>query len=63
MLRWLPKGTHHFRKLVKPKEVIQALGPQFRVLNRTGVRVNPFNRGFHFTPYMGVNYMMVLERA
>ena len=21
MLGWLPKGTHHFRKLVKPKEV------------------------------------------
>ncbi|MBK1647073.1 bifunctional 2-polyprenyl-6-hydroxyphenol methylase/3-demethylubiquinol 3-O-methyltransferase UbiG [Rhabdochromatium marinum] len=63
VLRWLPKGTHHFRKLVKPKEIIRALGPQFRVLNRTGMRVNPFNRGFHFTPYMGVNYMMVLERA
>lgn len=63
VLRWLPKGTHHFRKLVKPKEVIAGLGPQFRVLERTGVRVNPLNRSFHFTPYMGVNYMMVLERA
>ncbi|MBK5970485.1 MULTISPECIES: bifunctional 2-polyprenyl-6-hydroxyphenol methylase/3-demethylubiquinol 3-O-methyltransferase UbiG [Thiorhodovibrio] len=63
VLRWLPKGTHHFRKLVKPKEVIAGLGPQFRVLERTGVRVNPFNRSFHFTPYMGVNYMMVFERA
>jgi 2-polyprenyl-6-hydroxyphenyl methylase/3-demethylubiquinone-9 3-methyltransferase len=63
ILRWLPKGTHHFRKLVKPKEVIGGLGPQFRVLDRTGVRVNPFDRSFHFTPYMGVNYMMVFERA
>jgi 2-polyprenyl-6-hydroxyphenyl methylase/3-demethylubiquinone-9 3-methyltransferase len=63
ILRWLPKGTHHFRKLVKPGEVIAGLGPQFRVLDRTGVRMNPFNRRFRFSPYMGVNYMMVFERA
>ena len=63
VLRWLPKGTHQFRKLVKPKEVINGLGPQFRVLDRTGVRANPFNHSFHYTPYMGVNYMMVFERA
>lgn len=63
ILRWLPKGTHHFRKLVKPKEVVGGLGRDFRVLDRVGVRVNPFDRSFHFTPFMGVNYMMVFERA
>lgn len=63
VLRWLPKGTHHFRKLVKPKEILSGLGSQFRVLDRTGVRINPFDRSFHFTPYLGVNYMMVFERA
>jgi len=63
VLRWLPKGTHHWRKLVKPTEVIQGLGPAFTLLHRVGVRVNPLNRGFHPTRYLGVNYMLLLRKA
>ncbi len=62
VLRWLPRGTHHYRKLVRPDEVINGLGEGFRVLDRTGVRVNPFNRAFSHTRWMGVNYMLVLRR-
>jgi len=63
VLRWLPKGTHHFRKLVRPDEVTSALGRQFQVQDRTGVRVNPFNRSFHYSRFLGVNYMMVLRNT
>jgi 2-polyprenyl-6-hydroxyphenyl methylase/3-demethylubiquinone-9 3-methyltransferase len=63
VLRWMPKGTHHYRKLVKPAEVTAGLGPDFRVRDRTGVRINPFDRSFHYTSYLGVNYMMVLQKA
>ena len=63
VLRWMPKGTHHYRKLVKPAEVMAGLGPDFRVLDRTGVRINPLDRSFHYTRYLGVNYMMVLEKT
>jgi 2-polyprenyl-6-hydroxyphenyl methylase/3-demethylubiquinone-9 3-methyltransferase len=63
ILRWLPKGTHHYRKLVKPTELVDGLGPDYRVIQRTGVRVNPFNRAFSLTGYMGVNYMMVFRRG
>ena len=62
VLRWLPRGTHQYRKLVRPTEVIAGLGEGFRVLERTGVRVNPFNRAFSLTRWMGVNYMLVAQR-
>jgi 2-polyprenyl-6-hydroxyphenyl methylase / 3-demethylubiquinone-9 3-methyltransferase len=63
VLRWLPKGTHHYRKLVQPRQLIDGLGKDFRVIHQTGVRVNPFNRAFSFSNYKGVNYMMVFQRA
>ena len=62
VLRWLPKGTHHWRKLVKPAEVLAGLGDAFDLVHRTGVRVNPFDRGFHFTPYLGVNYLLLVQK-
>ena len=63
VLRWLPRGTHQYRKLVRPGEVIAGLGGEYRVLDRTGVRVNPFNRAFSLTRWMGVNYMLVMQRV
>ncbi len=63
VLRWMPKGTHHWRKLVKPSQITAALGDDFELVHRTGVRINPFDRSFHFSRYMGVNYMVVLRKA
>ena len=63
LLGWLPKGTHQWRKLVKPAEVSAGLGGQFELLHRTGVRINPFDRSFHYTGYTGVNYMMLLRKS
>jgi 2-polyprenyl-6-hydroxyphenyl methylase/3-demethylubiquinone-9 3-methyltransferase len=63
VLRWLPKGTHHYRKLVKPPEVLDGVGACFQLTDQTGVRVNPFTRTFSYTPWMGVNYMMMFERC
>ncbi|MCG6940842.1 MAG: bifunctional 2-polyprenyl-6-hydroxyphenol methylase/3-demethylubiquinol 3-O-methyltransferase UbiG [Thiohalocapsa sp.] len=63
VLGWLPKGTHHYRKLVKPRELRDGLGSAFKVIHETGVRVNPFNRHFSFSGYKGINYMMVFQRA
>ena len=62
VLRWLPKGTHHYRKLVTPREVEALLGKDFDVEDRTGVRVNPFNRVFSYTRWTGVNYMLFMKR-
>ncbi|MGB5834531.1 MAG: bifunctional 2-polyprenyl-6-hydroxyphenol methylase/3-demethylubiquinol 3-O-methyltransferase UbiG [Thiohalocapsa sp.] len=62
VLGWLPKGTHRYRKLVKPDELRSGLGEAYELLHRTGVRVNPFNRGFSFSRFEGVNYMMLFQR-
>lgn len=61
VLRWLPKGTHHYRKLVRPAQVLNGLGDWFTLKDQTGVRVNPFNRVFSYTGWMGVNYMLLMQ--
>ena len=34
VLHWLPRGTHHYRKLVRPAEVLGALGVLSELLGR-----------------------------
>jgi 2-polyprenyl-6-hydroxyphenyl methylase/3-demethylubiquinone-9 3-methyltransferase len=63
ILGWLPKGTHHYRKLVKPRELTDGLRAEMVALDRTGVRVNPFTRGFSYSGSMAVNYMMLFQRT
>lgn len=62
ILRWLPRGTHHYHKLVRPTEVAAGLGDAYQLRHITGVRVNPFNRVFSYTRWLGVNYMQVWQR-
>lgn len=60
VLRWLPRGTHHWRKFPTPAELERLLvRGGMRVTDRTGVRVNPFGWRFRLTRYMGINYMLV----
>lgn len=68
VLRWLPVGTHSWRKFVKPSELEAMLADNGMVVNAsTGVRVNPFNRSFSLTRRQPVNYMLsaihTLERT
>jgi len=60
VLRWLPRGTHRWRQFVTPTELEALLNTAgLDVVERTGVRVNPFNRHFALTNIMAVNYMLV----
>ena len=64
VLRWMPQGTHHYRKLRRPAEIEQCLqAAGLNVIARTGVRVNPFDRSLHLTSFMGVNYMLIAARG
>ncbi len=64
LLRWLPRGTHQWRRFVKPAETERLLAAGgLAVTDRSGVRVNPFTRSLHLTGYMGVNYMVLAEKA
>lgn len=63
VLRWLPKGTHEYDKLVKPSEIDAALeGTGVSVFERTGVFYNPLADQWRLSKDMDVNYMVVSKR-
>jgi 2-polyprenyl-6-hydroxyphenyl methylase / 3-demethylubiquinone-9 3-methyltransferase len=63
ILRWLPRGTHRYDKLVTPAELEQALsGHGLGIIQRTGVSYNPFADQWNLSQDMDVNYMVVARR-
>ncbi|MEE4379830.1 MAG: bifunctional 2-polyprenyl-6-hydroxyphenol methylase/3-demethylubiquinol 3-O-methyltransferase UbiG [Candidatus Competibacteraceae bacterium] len=63
ILRWLPRGTHQWRRFPKPQELETLLNKdQLRIIDQSGVKVNPLTRRMTLTPFMGVNYMLVAQR-
>ncbi|MEI6985829.1 MAG: bifunctional 2-polyprenyl-6-hydroxyphenol methylase/3-demethylubiquinol 3-O-methyltransferase UbiG [Rhodospirillaceae bacterium] len=65
VLRWLPRGTHDWRKFQKPSELAAALRQHgTTILDLTGVVYNPLAGSFHLDPKdIDVNYLMCAEKA
>ena len=64
VLRWLPRGTHQWRKFVTPREMSAMLGAsQFSVTATAGVGINPITRAYRVTSDTSVNYMVVASRG
>ncbi len=64
VLRWLPRGTHQYEKLVRPEEIERPLNASgLTVTDRTGVFFNPLTNQWNLSKDMDVNYMMVARRA
>jgi len=64
VLKWLPKGTHQYEKLVKPEELEAPLnGADMEIIDRTGVFYNPITDNWNYSRDMDVNYMMVARKA
>lgn len=64
ILRWLPRGTHQYEKLVRPDELEAALGRAgLAVIDRTGVTYNPLGDRWQRSKDMDVNYMVLAERT
>ncbi|MFT6011246.1 MAG: 2-polyprenyl-6-hydroxyphenyl methylase/3-demethylubiquinone-9 3-methyltransferase [Candidatus Pseudothioglobus sp.] len=60
VLRWLPRGTHDWRRFVTPVEAMKFLKDMgFGLGELTGVGVNPLKRNMHLTSFLGGNYMLV----
>jgi 2-polyprenyl-6-hydroxyphenyl methylase/3-demethylubiquinone-9 3-methyltransferase len=60
VLRWLPRGTHRWRRFPRPEEIERLLERGgMTVIDRTGVRMNPFTRRFALSRWMGINYLLV----
>lgn len=63
VLRWLPRGTHSYEKLVRPEEIEAPLSASgMTITERTGVFFNPLQNQWKLSPDMDVNYMMVAKR-
>lgn len=63
VFRLLPKGTHQYRKLVKPSELTEHLtAGGLSVEASTGVAVNPILRRMKTIPFLAINYMMLAHK-
>jgi 2-polyprenyl-6-hydroxyphenyl methylase/3-demethylubiquinone-9 3-methyltransferase len=63
VLRWLPRGTHSYDKLVKPEEVtgpLEAAG--LSILDQIGVGYDPLGDRWRLVTDMDVNYMVLAAR-
>ena len=63
VLRWLPRGTHTYDKLVTPEELTSAFAGAGLTPGRdTGVMYVPFLDEFRLTRSLDVNYMMIAAK-
>jgi len=63
VLKWLPRGTHQYEKLVRPEEVERPLTANgLEIVHRTGVFYNVLKDRWNLSPDMDVNYMMLAKR-
>jgi 2-polyprenyl-6-hydroxyphenyl methylase/3-demethylubiquinone-9 3-methyltransferase len=63
VLRMLPRGTHDYRKFIKPSELAgwtRACG--FEQGELTGMTYNPFTRSYSLGHDVDVNYLMHLVK-
>lgn len=63
VLRWLPRGTHDWRKFVRPSELAAALRPRGLVIAElAGVSYNPLTDQWRLGRDLDVNYLAVVSR-
>ena len=63
VLRWLPRGTHEYDRLVKPAELDAAIaGTGLERLEIHGVSYNPVTDAWSLSRDTDVNYMVLLAR-
>jgi 2-polyprenyl-6-hydroxyphenyl methylase/3-demethylubiquinone-9 3-methyltransferase len=64
VLGWLPRGTHEWKKFVRPGEIADALrAPGLAVTHMTGVAFNPVLDTWRLARDLDVNYMAFAVKA
>jgi 2-polyprenyl-6-hydroxyphenyl methylase/3-demethylubiquinone-9 3-methyltransferase len=59
IMRWLPVGTHDWRKFVKPSELARSLRPYgVDITDVTGMVYNPFKDTWSLSDDLNVNYLV-----
>lgn len=64
VLRWLPRGTHQYEKLVRPEELGKALRDSgMRIEETVGVTYNPLSDRWNRSTDIDVNYMVLARKT
>ena len=65
LLRWLPRGTHDWRKFVRPSELVRALrAGGLDTVDLTGLVYNPLTDRWHLHERdLDVNYLLFAAKA
>ncbi|WP_330167185.1 bifunctional 2-polyprenyl-6-hydroxyphenol methylase/3-demethylubiquinol 3-O-methyltransferase UbiG [Bartonella grahamii] len=64
ILRWLPKGTHDYKKFLKPLELKNFLSKNaLTVIDEIGITYNPLNDSWNRSKDMSVNYLLLAKRS
>jgi 2-polyprenyl-6-hydroxyphenyl methylase/3-demethylubiquinone-9 3-methyltransferase len=62
LLGLLPRGTHEYRKFIKPSEIAARLRSNgLRLRDLSGVSYNPLSRQYRLTRDIDVNYLVTAE--
>jgi 2-polyprenyl-6-hydroxyphenyl methylase/3-demethylubiquinone-9 3-methyltransferase len=64
LLRMLPRGTHEYRKFIRPAELARWVREAGLTLNdMTGLHFNPITKRYWLAPNVDVNYMIGCTRV
>lgn len=64
VLRMLPKGTHDYKKFIKPSELGQsARNVGLELQGMVGIEYNPFTKRFNLGKDIDINYIAAFKRA
>jgi 2-polyprenyl-6-hydroxyphenyl methylase/3-demethylubiquinone-9 3-methyltransferase len=64
LLRWLPAGTHDWRKFVRPGEIRAHLdGSGLSIEGPYGARLDPLTARWSMSTDVSINYFMAMSRA
>ncbi len=64
VLRWLPRGTHHWDKFLRPSELARGVRPHgLAVQEVSGLAYNPLSDRWSLSRDLDVNYMLFAVKA
>ena len=64
VLRWLPRGTHDWNKFLTPEEIRALLTRNgLSIMGQSGVVYHPLADEWKLSADMGINYMVLAEKA
>ncbi|MDG1121867.1 MAG: bifunctional 2-polyprenyl-6-hydroxyphenol methylase/3-demethylubiquinol 3-O-methyltransferase UbiG [Glaciecola sp.] len=63
VMRYLPVGTHSWRKFVKPSELVTwTQAANCHLIDETGMKFNIFNKQWRYTDNMEINYVQCFTK-